>query len=60
MHPFAMEMAAILVHGLNRFSLCTKMAAMAVAKLLLCCDIICKRSLHRQLLQKLATLGHTF
>ena len=28
MHPFAMEMAAILVHNL-----CTKMAAMAVAKL---------------------------
>ena len=31
MHP---EMAAILVHSLNRFSLCTKMAAVAVAKLL--------------------------
>ena len=45
MHPFAMETAAILVHSLNRFSLCTKMAAMAVAKLLLCCDIICKRSI---------------
>ena len=43
MHPFAMEMAAILVHSLNRFSLCTKMAAVAVAKLLLCCDI-CKWS----------------
>ena len=43
MHPFAMETVAILVHSLNRFSLCTKMAAMAVAKLLLCCDIICKR-----------------
>ena len=25
--------------------LCTKMAAMAVSKLLLCCDIICKRSI---------------
>ena len=35
MHPFAMETAAILVHSLNRFSLCTKMAAVAVAKLLL-------------------------
>ena len=45
MHPFAMETAAILVHSLNRFSLCTKMAAVAVAKLLLCCDIICKRSI---------------
>ena len=45
MHPFAMEMAAILVHSLNRLSLCTKMAAVAVAKLLLCCDIICKRSI---------------
>ena len=44
MHLFAMEMAAILVHSLNRFSLCTKMAAVAVAKLLLCCDI-CKRSI---------------
>ena len=31
-----MEMAAILVHSLNRFSLCTKMAAVAV----LCCDIM--------------------
>ena len=40
-----MEMAAILVHSLNRFSLCSKMAAMAVAKLLLCRDIICKRSI---------------
>ena len=40
-----METAAILVHSLNRFSLCTKMAAVAVAKLLLCCDIICKRSI---------------
>ena len=38
MHPFAMETAAILVHGLNRFSLCTKMATMTVAKLLLCYD----------------------
>ena len=38
-----METAAILVHSLNRFSLCTKMAAVVVAKLLLCCDIICKR-----------------
>ena len=27
------------------FSMCTKMAAMAVAKLLPCCDIICKRSI---------------
>ena len=45
MHPFAMETTAILVHSLNRFSLCTKMAAVAVAKLLLCCDIICKRSI---------------
>ena len=27
MHPFAMEMVAILVHSLNRFSLCTKIAA---------------------------------
>ena len=35
MHPFAMETAVILVHSLNRFSLCTKMAAVAVAKLLL-------------------------
>ena len=50
MHPFAMEMAAILVHSLNRFSLCTKMAAVAVAKLLLCCDIICKRSIVSKLL----------
>ena len=49
MHPFAMEMAAILVHSLNRFSLCTKMAAVAVAKLLLCCDIICKRSIEKGL-----------
>ena len=30
---------AILIHSLNRFSLCTKMAAVAVAKLLLCCDM---------------------
>ena len=45
MHPFAMETAAILVHSLNRFSLCTKLAAVAVAKLLLCCDIICKCSI---------------
>ena len=45
MHPFAMETAAILVHSFNRFSLCTKMAAVAVAKLLLCCDIICKCSI---------------
>ena len=45
MHPFAMETAAILVHSLNRFSLCTKMAAVAVVKLLLCCDIIRKRSI---------------
>ena len=44
MHPFAMETAAILVHSLNRYSLCTKMAAVAVANLLLCCDITCKRS----------------
>ena len=43
MHPFAMKTAAILMHSLNRFSLWTKMAAVAVAKLLLCCDIICKR-----------------
>ena len=42
MHPFAI---AILVHSLNRFPLCTKMATGAVAKLLLCCDIICKRSI---------------
>ena len=35
-----MKMVAILSHSLNRFSLCTKMAAVAVAKLLLCCDII--------------------
>ena len=41
MHPFAIETAAILVHSLNKFSLCTNMAAVAVAKLLLCCDI-CK------------------
>ena len=39
MHPFDMEMTAILVHNLNRFSMCTKMAAMAVAKLLPCCDM---------------------
>ena len=45
MHPFAMETAAILVHSLNRLSLCTKMAAVVVAKLLLCCDIIRKRSI---------------
>ena len=45
MHPFAMETAAILVHNLNRFSLCIKMAAVVVAKLLLCCDIICKLSI---------------
>ena len=45
MHPFAMKTVAILVHRLNRLSLCTKMAAVAVAKLLLCCDIICKRSI---------------
>ena len=45
MHPLAMEIAAIFVHSLNRFSLCTKMAAVAVAKLLLCCDIICKWSI---------------
>ena len=37
-----METTAILVHSLNRFSFYTKMAAVAVAKLLLCCDIICK------------------
>ena len=36
---------AILVHSFNRFSLCTKMTAVVVAKLLLCCDIICKRSI---------------
>ena len=30
-----METADILVHSLNRFSLCTKMAVVAVAKLLL-------------------------
>ena len=30
---------------LTRFSLCTKMTAVAVAKLLLCCDIICKCSI---------------
>ena len=40
MYPFAMEMAAIFMHSLNRFSLCTKMAAVVVAKLLLCCDIM--------------------
>ena len=40
MHPSAMAMAAILVHSLYRFSLCTKMAIVAVAKLLLCYDII--------------------
>ena len=39
-----METVAVLVHSLNRFSLCTKMAVVAVAKLLLSCDIICKRS----------------
>ena len=39
MHPFDMEMTAILVHSLNRLSMCTKMAAVAVAKLLLCCDM---------------------
>ena len=43
MLPFAVETAAILVHSLNRFSLCTKMAA--VTKVLLCCDIICKCSI---------------
>ena len=32
-HPFAMETVAILVHSLNRFSLCTKMAAVAVVQL---------------------------
>ena len=42
-----METAAILVHSLNELSLCTKMAAVTVAKLLLCCDIICKRSILR-------------
>ena len=36
MHPFAMETAAILVQD---FHCCTKMAAVAVVKLLLCCDI---------------------
>ena len=40
-----METAAILVHSLNKFSLCTKMAAVVVAKLLLCCDIVCKCSI---------------
>ena len=35
--PFCHGMAAILVHNL---SLCTKMTVMAVAKLLLCCDIM--------------------
>ena len=49
MHPFAMETAAILVHSINRFSLCTKMVAVAFAKLLLCCDIICKRSIEKGL-----------
>ena len=48
MHPFATEAAAILVHSLNRFSLCTKMAAVAVANLLLCRDIICKCSIGTQ------------
>ena len=37
------------MHSLNRFSLCTIMAAMVVAKLL-CCDIICKRSIVFRLL----------
>ena len=36
------ETAAILVHSLHRFSMCTKMSTMAVAKLLLCCDSVCK------------------
>ena len=44
MHPFAMETAAILVHSLNRFSLCTKMAAVAVAKLLPRAHILKKRA----------------
>ena len=35
MHPFAMATVAILVHRLNKFLFCTKMAIMAVAKLLL-------------------------
>ena len=34
MEMMAMEMMAILVHSLHRFSLCTKMAVVAVAKLL--------------------------
>ena len=38
----------ILVHSLNGLSLCTKMAAVAVAKLLLCRDIICKCSIRMQ------------
>ena len=35
MHPVAMEMVALLVRSLYRFSSCTKMAVVAVAKLLL-------------------------
>ena len=42
-------LAAFLVHSLNRFSLCTKMAAVAVVKLLLCYDIICKPSIITEL-----------
>ena len=42
MRPFAMEMAAILVHGPYRLFI---VATVAVAKLLLCCDIICKCSI---------------
>ena len=61
---FAMETAAILVHSL---SLCTKKPTMVVAKLLLCRDIICKRShqdnseysMHITTLLALATLGAT-
>ena len=50
-----METAAILVHSLNRFSLCTKMAAVAVAKLLLCRDIICKRSIQKNYTYRLGS-----
>ena len=35
MHPFAMKMVAFLLHSRYIFSLSTKMAAVAVAKLLL-------------------------
>ena len=35
-------------HSLNGLAFCTKMAAVAVAKLLLCCDIIIMQTLYRQ------------